>query len=340
MDRGQVETQFNWMFVMIAGAVILLAVFAFILRHRASTNREIAETFIKQLDEITTSAGIAKGTARIADLPPLDVDMVCTKECACTITAMGSATTGFEDKILFGPGYTEGNIMLWAQEWAVPFRAGNFVYITSRDVKYYIVGGGTPLLSMLKEKIPDLMDADFVTDNALLNMEYPGHGSVKVVYVDMAPPYSGGAMNFDPSWRREDVSVVHLTSQSATFYTKTSSRQLEFDQSIAIPYYGDAALFAAVFASDSNMFSCGLYKAAERLHLISQLYLGRTKELNTIDVCALQNYDEAEATLSNLVDVSAEMRDNLAQMGQMPDLVQQLNDANKRAGVRSCPYIY
>ena len=343
MDRvGQVESQFNWMFVLIAGAVILLAVFSFILRHRASTNREIAETFLEQLDEITTSAGIAKGTARMVDLPPLGVDMLCTKECSCTITAMGTASAGFEDKVLFGPGATEGSIMLWAQEWAVPFRASNFVYVTSKNVKYYIVGTSSPMYDMLREKLPDLMDAEFITTNAMANEEYPGHESVRIVYVDVQPPWTNGAMNLPLSWEGEDVSVVHVTVDTATFYTKTVGWGGDnWQQSVPINYYGDAGLFAAVFAGDVNMFSCGLYKASERLYYISQMYKLRTEELNDPDVCEFgEQYTDAIDVLGDLVDLSASMRDDLSQMQQLPGIIEQLDEYNRRAGSKSCPYIY
>ncbi len=339
--KAQVETQFNWMFVLIAGGVILLVAFTFISKQRNAANLEIADTLLRQLDEITTSAGITKGTAQIVDLPRVNVALSCTEECTCTINVLDVASKGFEDKILFGPKEITADLMLWAQEWSVPFRVTNFVYVSSPSITYYIVGEDTDALyTYVKEKLPSLLNAHFVTSMA--GVEHPGSDMVRIAYVNQEGDCSG----LDSSFINEDFSCVLIRSDGRyTFFTKSTPRSSFTSNTVY--GIGDAAYFGALFASDSTMFQCNIYKGLARLEYVANIYRERSEYLDRYRDSDGNTLCDESYTSMNALSALDGMMSQINRIATEPQAisglnvyVEQLKSANHRILQLSCPDIY
>ena len=50
--KGMIEVQVNWVFVLIAGAMILVVAFSFVTKMRASSKVRIADSLVKDIETV------------------------------------------------------------------------------------------------------------------------------------------------------------------------------------------------------------------------------------------------------------------------------------------------
>ncbi|MBW2988200.1 hypothetical protein DRJ48_01735, partial [Candidatus Woesearchaeota archaeon] len=165
MNRnGAVEIQFNWIFVLVAGALIIAMVTGFALRWIKTSERSEAVEALSNIDTIITATGVVEGETKVVSLPDFSLRYDCNE-----LGYSGVSVGGLRVANLFSPPELKGNsLVMWTRAWFVPFYVGNFVYITTPQVKYNVVyQPGNPsserLLRMLEDSLPDKVNVDFVS---------------------------------------------------------------------------------------------------------------------------------------------------------------------------------
>src|SRR3990172_10512018 len=160
--KAQFEMQFHWIFVLVAGALILAFFFTVAHRQRAISTERLQLTLATDIENIFTGAIVSRGTAQSLPVPPQGIAFDCTEGCDCAFR-IGNAQRSFGDKSLFAQDILEERkIKVWAQELKMPYRATNFLYLTNPNIKYYFVynEGDTTQLQQLSKHIPLLREDD------------------------------------------------------------------------------------------------------------------------------------------------------------------------------------
>ncbi len=279
--KGSIEVQFNWIFVMVAGALILVFFFGIVQKQRELSQAKISNSLLTNIESIATGAGVAKGTVQQINLPNIGINFGCTPECLCTYS-IEDIQKEYQDKIIFAPRLIKAaKAVFWTLDWKVPFRATNFVYATTQNDKYFFVydNPASSLFKMLNKSMPPEVNSQFIHFNQYSQVRNENYNSARFIFVDTAsrPPDNLGV---DDSFRRMDVSGVYInTAGDAVFYDKISSRSLNF-QVFESSYFGEEAIFAAIFAADSNAYECNMIAALTRLQNIVGLYIERTNFLD------------------------------------------------------------
>lgn len=358
--KGFIEVQINWVFVLIAGAMILVVAFSFITKLRASSKVQIADTLVKDIEAIVSGAEVAKGGAQTVSVPKVNIEFSCTEDCSCGIR-IGPAERPFKDKLIFAPDNLEDiEIIFLALEWKVPFRVGNFLFASNKFVKYFVLydnddGQTQEIIEMFKKKIPEGLKVDYVDlrKRGLGTLHPENFDEVKFVFVNTQG--TPDVMGLD-KFRRIDFNAVKITPPAAvSFFDKKSKKKLGF-KGVTSAYLGEASLFAALFADNSVMYNCNMEKAIRRLGYIAQVYGGRAQQL----------YDESVqpdspighcGPVANLpsykTDVYEEIFQKMAQRaetlalniepktaGKLTSYISQLEAANQRFLLGSCPLLY
>lgn len=343
------EVQFNWVFVMIAGALILVFFFGIVQKQRELSNAKIADSLLTNIESIATGAAISKGTVQPVDLPNIGVDFGCTDECLCAYS-IGDVRKDYNDKIIFAPSFIKSSqMLLWTLDWKVPFRATNFVYATASNNKYFFISDSSPtaLFNRLGEIIPPEVNSEFAQVGGLsdvLAIKNENYNSVKFIFVDTANPTAllsspGGIIH--SSFRKIDVGVVHINSAGGggelTFYDKTNKRRLEFEQADPLSYYGEPSILAAIFAADSNSYECNMISALLRLQNIIGLYIERADYLDSETECS-EGYPLGPLEgLNGTANSAANDPSKISNLGTSVSSVKEQNDRLLRA---SCALIY
>ncbi len=299
--KGAIEIQFNWIFVLVAGAIILL--FFVSLSQRASniSKIKIADDVLDQLSLAVSGAKVSTGTANLIETPKLGFEFSCDASscnqfgCTSAYTVQKLGIEGRQTKLhpLFAPSIVRGNYLLtWTIDWNMPYRIGNFVYITSPEVKYYLVAndnvaGSKDFILVMNKTLPDreivvegenpktLFNKEIINAREMKNIVYQNNYKTRFIF------YKGGDYILHSSFKGADVSYLNIVPEKEgidgygklEFSKPNTAKKEEY-------YAGKALLLGAVFAEDADFYECNVKKSLLAYNLVGKIYLEKTRILH------------------------------------------------------------
>ncbi len=353
--------QFHWIFIMIAGGLILTFFFTIANKQKAISQERLQLTLATDIENIFTGAIVSKGTAQSLPVPPQGIVFECSEGCDCAFR-IGNAQRSFGDKSLFAPDILEERkIKVWAQELKLPYRATNLLYLTNPNIKYYFVynEGDTTLLQQLTKHIPLLreedqlvsfMDYENLTTTQLTSLEAQDYQHTKFIFLNANPP------TLDDSFKKKSFSAIKIDDKGVSFYEKDGTKLRNVR---TLSYIGLPSLYAAIFSHDHVMYACGLRTAFRKLSYVSQVYAERAAELQEKSIeagrdwCNYGAIDPAHpcegadpgtviGMLCQQHKLASELAGNLDQSKilQLSPLMQQLDSKNRNFVQQSCPELF
>lgn len=296
--RAQGE-QFNWIFVIVAGAVILAFFGVFTMKYvqlkELQQNIDIGRNFGKSIDILQNSPivgkerGVSIDDNDKADEGAFRIGVVAEMEYYCD--GNGNAKIYFnnedrypqtlEKEILFAPSKMKINSLdLWVLPYYFPFFITNVVYLSDPRADYYFV-------------------YDTANENIVKDMYTPSNLRVEKVSVSKLKANSGtvgrfvfftvnenaAALRFkDLAKNYESVDVKHVKINSqdnevgaVTFFDETGKK------TGTVNFYGRPLMWGAIFSSDIETYNCAANKTMKRISGISDIYstkatlLGKTE---------------------------------------------------------------
>ena len=338
-SKKGIELQFHWIFVLIAGALILAFFFSVAYKQRALSQERLQLTLATDIENIFTGAITSRGTAQKLPVPPQGIAFECTETCECRFR-IERAVKDFGDKPMFAPNILKDqDITVWALELKLQYRVTNFLYLTNPNIKYYFVYGDENLLQQLTKSIPPLIDYEKIPleqMDKIKEEEYQHTKFILLLDADTEPPA------LHESFKTASASAVKITPQYIQFYTK-DRRQLK--KGPIISYAGLPSLYAAIFSEDETMYKCGLKTAFRKLSYVSKLYAERAAELETQALNAgktwcsygtiiqlLNDQHDSAVSLSNQLDDT--------KISGLSTLKTNLDASNRNFLQQSCPEIF
>ncbi|HLC52550.1 MAG TPA: hypothetical protein VJI98_04870 [Candidatus Nanoarchaeia archaeon] len=291
--KGQVQITFNWVYVLIAGAVILLFFVGLIARQKSISDNRLAADVIRIMESIFTGAQVSEQTKRLVDTGGL-ADKTLFFRCSEGVGEYGieglpARTQNVIDSIFAPTRLEASSLILWSIPYKMPFKVSDFLFVTSSDVKYYLVGDGqgfarkfigratdeNPQISIKVEKVISLSEIPKGGDD----LQY------RIIDVDGVAVSSDSAI--PPGLRDiedDKVTAVSFTGNNeVVFFKKSGNRWLTLNQQpiplISLGSEDDPAKQAAIFTDDPSIYKCNMQKAFQRLWFLSEVYEGKTKEL-------------------------------------------------------------
>ncbi len=339
MKKG-IEMQFHWIFVLIAGAIILAFFFSVVQKQRAYAEERVAIRLSADVEAVFSGAIESKGTVQFLPTPQPGLSFSCTGTCEC-LFGIGQKSTSFREKIMFAPGLLKDDeIVTWALEWKQPFRVTNFLYLTNQKIKYYLVykeglSESNRLFSLLTKALPPEVNMEVLNDPAQLENVYPaGWQETKLVFVFIDP---GDYMHVLPDeWADERISAVRLSPPHVEFWTQEEGTTQFVPQSSLLA--GAPTWYAAMFSADKTMYDCGIEAAFTRLAHVGTVIKERTEAVSD----ALQpRCTYFTDRFDDLITAAEEVaRGNAQALGNIGTYVEELDQQNKRMIQESCPEMY
>jgi len=282
--KAFVETQFNWIFIIIAGGVILLFFFSIVYKQKDVSDIKVTGTIKSDLRVILTGSKASTGTASLIAAPNLEIYYDCQGY------AIGRLSP-IKPHAGFSPGLIKGYaLMVWALDWNMPFRVTNFLYLTSPEIRYIIVNDGSfaerlnetlPAKTIIQDKKKKiLMNKEFVEVANLGSIEDKNNYRVRFVFFNQNP--SGGLSDLD-NMENEDVTAISVYPTTGIdgygeveFFEKDGNGWVLKGTT---NYIGKASLIGAVFTDNIETYNCNMQRAFKDLSIINEIYLNRTNEL-------------------------------------------------------------
>ena len=268
--RAQVESHFSWIFVLVAGAVILAFFFSVVQKQRELSDQKLSISLVSDFEAIISSAAVAKGTTQILPIYNQELDFSCGTICDCKMS-VGGFSKPFRDKIIFAPQQISGrNMILWTLDWKDPFRIANFVYASDDSTHYWFIGDSNTIKSYIPlDKLP---------------------ASIKPTIVELPQQITGDAKKnrvvFFKTVQSGDVDAIQNIAGVSALWIKDNTN-LEFRWGAALNKKLTTAtyenlqekLLGAIFSEEGELYSCQAKEADSRKTTITSIYTARAANL-------------------------------------------------------------
>jgi len=336
--KAQIEVQFNWIFVLIVGAVILVFFIAIVNVQKKAADKNLAYDILGKIDLIISGALTIPKTGQIFDMPRIDFNFQCDR-----ISAFG-VDKQFQDRIVFGPDLLRGRqLIVWSQDWNVPYKTANFLYVTSDNVRYIIYYNVTEQdANELNTELPDNITKEIVHANDFSGLEDRNNYKVRMIFLGDAYYTDIHNSDFLPQFMKDmpdsAVTAVQFFENDVMFYEKRGD-MLVANEGLTVKILGKPMKYGAIFAEDLEMFNCSYYKAFKKLVYVSRVYSRRESALN---ISYADNNDcKGQARADTEIDQIAEAANSTP-----PDIVGiessegTIATKNNNALERSCAPVY
>lgn len=345
--RAQAESQFHWVFVLIAGAAILAFFVTFAYRHKAISEKKEDIKFANYLDmQVSLAEVTSKSTNNRSDLPYKDIKFSCE----------GIQFSGFEHdfnkKIVFAPTKIKtSRLYISTYQFSMPFKVTNFVYIIAPNVNYiFITDENDPVYAKINSAISNIPSnpitmskyssyTSMSPDNIKKLQNFP---SIRFIFIDKDP--SSDLSSIYENFKNKEVSALYIKDKGLTFYQKTKSSFTQPDKSY---YLDDASLLGAIITDNKEMYDCMMANAFERLYQASMLYTNLITKFQSERGDCSQSYSSIQNYLDKIKNGAGGLDSieefNTITQQQTNDLigaVSSLDQKNNQMKQYTCPTIY
>jgi hypothetical protein len=286
MKKGVISIQFNWIFIIIAGAVILLFFFSIVQWQKKSSESKINVAVLTNLDAIFTGAQTAESSTNLITIPDTEIKFDCSNY------YIGTTTKPILGRTIFTPNLIRGTkILTHSLSWNVPFKVTNLLYLTSPQIRYILVEDSTipvskNFLSEIDKSLPPkymtiqgnreiAMNKEVWEKSALANVQDENNYKIKFIFFNT--DYTDSALANLQDMPNKDVTAIEIKdSNEINFYQKQGSTF--FYQGTSY-YFGNEAIIGAIFAENPEMYDCSIQKAFKKLMITSKIYHNRSYDL-------------------------------------------------------------
>jgi len=319
--KGVIDVQFNWVFILIAGVLILLFFGSVVLKLKSNSETNIANNILTNMQTIMAGAEVSANTVTPMSIPNTEIKV------SCDSISAGSITRDItKNKIVFAPELIKGRTMLtWSLSWAFPYHISNFLYITTPDFKYIILDSekGREIYSML----PTGVNKEITDD--VSGLRNTGH-KLSFVFFNNPSPDEVQLPSFMSSMKDNEAVAINVDSSSNEigFYKKSGTSFIPVGK---VPYLGNEMIIGAMFSGDAENYACNAGKALEKMNIVSMVYEKRTQILrekysntNCVSYYALSPF-AVDYNLNNVVEIkntkeSLETNNNFLQSLSCPTM--------------------
>ena len=332
--RGQFEIQFNWIFVLAAGALILLFASVFVFKQKDISERTVDQSVSNSLKAIIAGAEVSTDTLNFIELPKVEIEFECGKY------RVGSASRNFQIMSVFAPSKIESTrLMTWTLDWNIPYRVTNFLYLTSPNVRHILVGSDS-LAYKINKSMPKELNKEWIKPSDIGSVKDKNDAKVRFVFINTV--VDNDVLQEFSKMRIGDVTALKVEGGedkgTVEFFEKKGS---DFESKGTSYYLRMPSLIGAVFTEYFEMYNCVMESAFKKLNIVTQIYKKKTERMKDYyndqgdAVCA---NDHRPADINNILSASSQFNDaNIDKIDLAAGrLVVQNNDAQQD----SCAGIY
>lgn len=337
MKKAQFEIQFNWIFVLAAGAVILLFFSVAMFKQKSVSEQTTNLAVLRNLEAIITGAEVSTGTVNFLDTPKIEIDFECNQH------RIGSASKRFEIISVFAPYSIKSNKMItWTLDWNLPYRVTNFLYLTSPNIRYILVGDDD-LARDMNKTMPKELNKELVKVSELWEIENENDDKVRFVFFNINVDNS--VIQEFKKMKDEDVTALKVGTNGEIGTIEFFEKEGNIFSAKGTSYYlKKPSLIGAVFTDDVEMYNCVMNNAFKKLNIVTEIYKKKTEDLQSsygTSSCAtyhtLENIDDISRYAINII-TSREF--NLPKLESINLASKALEQQNKQAQLHSCALIY
>lgn len=268
--KAQIEMQFNWVFVLIVGVVILGFFFTIISNQNKKANVENAQDLIETLDSVFNTIYVNPNTVNTFHITKARLDFACEQGLS-EYYIQGTGPVDTSKDIIFTPYTLRGNtIITWTSEWKVPFESGVFTYMAN-DMTIFVFVNDSKDIWELYQEMPDAFEKILFTtiDYQAKIPQITGYDRIVIISDKKLSISNFGG---DTGVHTREISSTNGLLGSVTFDQGTTSAKIK-------QYYTKEMLWGAIFTDDEISYDCTVDKAVEKMTYVARVLQERDEAL-------------------------------------------------------------
>ncbi|GEM_PF-2116646 len=323
--RGQGE-QFNWVFVLIAGAIVLafftVFTFQYIQLQEKRQNLRVAQTLGENIRLLESTE-----QALDADAFPLGGGFQFRYECAADhsfLTINNDYTQDVSDHLLFMPKLISTTAFrAWIAAWQYPYYITHILYFEHPDTHHYFIVDPVGQSFVTNLHLPRIFTATTFQRPSSLPADQTIHA--RVTFFTQTPPTAPELAAITQTIPHATIIHIQPIKDEVTFYDQNNDPV--FHQSVA----GKELLLGALFSDDPDQYGCLINRSLSAFDRTTRIYSEKAKLLPHLS----QNPDCTYQTIHH----------SLLNYRQQPlhsssSLRQSLEDQNRDLSGKGCQVVF
>jgi len=370
MDKkAVVEIQFNYIFIMIVGIIILTFFISVAGKYKDNAETDLANVVLEKLSAISTSGQMSSDTNTLIDINDVDLSLECDPDSCNRFgcdTEFDFANKGINSpdwmniEPLFAPRRIKSNnLITWSLDWNHPFKITSVLYLTSPEHRYLIVHDDSTEKEkfakqiLLKLKENKHIDVEIASFSQIRSIEHRGESFTKYIFV-----FEPTGINIHETVKKKDKwDVMFILGGSnpmdaglVYFSAPGSDYGVNFkkvpDYNNKLPYVGTPLLIGAIYSDNHDFYSCNLQKLIMKYKDINSIYALKTEKLHdhyfsSTDSTCLYFYNLDTQQIFKDIDTTLSDTTNLNTIAtSLTTKVDDLLLKNEMALNKDCPRIF
>lgn len=285
MERRGIGMIVVWIFVVIAGSMILL-LFFLIATSQVQLGKEKLETqAMQQVASVLATQAAADGTHTTVPIPDSSIRMTCTLigDAYLSQIAIGGKSQNLDHALVAGRDMETGQLTLFTKELWLPYQVGSVLLVSNPQEALVVwdYSENEEAQRTFDDMLPPTVTRHIQADSLSLNAG--SHQNTRVVIVQ--PPDTGDARFVISGLEQANLMVVRpdgtdwLASGRIEFYEKRSSDPAPLQQGTALRYASPEMLLAYVWQGDIDRAKCLESKIAQAAARATDVHIGRMERL-------------------------------------------------------------
>ncbi len=285
--KAQLELGFNWIYMLVAGGVILLFFVGIVVKEKFKAQENLGQDLVRTMESLFTGAQVSEKTKNVIDIGGL-ADFTLYFDCEDQVTTYGLKETSARAENIVDPIFSPNEIkatkmIAWSLPYNFPYKVADMLFVTSSNTKYFIYN---PLNNPFAKEFFKATGTEFNTKELTTEQEYqtldPGN-NFQIRIVDLSGQLiTPTKKTIPPSLQKFDNSkvtaIVFTTPNTFDYYQKQGNTWTKKTVtplrviSLPPPNERDAAKYAAIFAEDKETYRCSMKKAFTRMKYVTDIY--------------------------------------------------------------------
>ncbi|MBN1792689.1 hypothetical protein JW826_03325 [Candidatus Woesearchaeota archaeon] len=349
--RRGFELQFNWLFVLIAGAIFLMFFFSIIRNQSDSSTEERASETQSDVDFLFRASLGSRSSDKLVPLGG-SVEFMCEDGVSQYIVDGSRVSSQYNYLAVFSPSLLDGKeLFVKTDFFRAPFHVMPFLFVTNKDTQYVFIGE-SPFLKSIYSSMPENATKRFLPPAEGVSQFKDGSFD-KVIFVTDEKGYedsfAGVKLSKFSNDRLKEVSLVVIAPLggianyygAATFYRHSDSAFQRVDESF---FFTPELALGAAYSGDLAIYSCQLDKALKRMGLIASIHeerIGKILEESRFSSACIDRYSSMNSYLEIMKELSDRKNLALDDYGELFEAIQGIKRVNTELIDKTpCPAIY
>lgn len=365
--KAQIQIQLQWIFVGVAGIIILIFFFSLIFRQQAQAQTTDVRSFLDTFEIYLSGAAASSKTASVVTKPDYQLFF------SARGVQVDEQFLSFESTPVFSPpiiSEDETDMIFFSYPWEVPYYVVDFVYVTSPSNHYVFVLPDSPngvqqrfydrLFDVL---LPDAISHDVVSLASLSDYDISQGTTTHFIGLDTSftdlnsfPDEVEGNIEDGDAELYFFSSITLADTDPApagdvSFYTvNATASEPTLLEDHTRPFFATAGFFAAVFASSVSQYEGSMLVANEHLYALTKVLDVKRSLLHNAfsdqsrDRCSRYYDSNSDGLFLAIQLASASAKQNDTSLDSLLQLLPQeygaLSTKNYQLEAASCPLLY